>query len=271
MAADFYDERYGGDATENYETYFVPMIGGPIASDLVDVAAIRDRERVLDVACGTGAATRLAAQRVGKRGRVAGLDINPGMLAVARRVTPPELAIAWYETSAEAMPLPDAEFDVVLCSMGLQFMASPLDALREMLRTLAPGGRLALCVPGPKPEIFAAMADGLARHVDPAIAPFVDAVFSLHEAAGLRRLVERAGFREVAVHTTTKTLRLPPPAEFLWQYVHCTPIAQAVADLDDERRAAFERDVCARWREFVTDGALTLSLGMTTATAKARE
>jgi ubiquinone/menaquinone biosynthesis C-methylase UbiE len=68
---------------------------------------------VLDVACGTGVVARLAAERVGATGTVAGIDINPGMLAVARSVTPPGMSIEWYETSAEAIPLPDETFDVV--------------------------------------------------------------------------------------------------------------------------------------------------------------
>jgi ubiquinone/menaquinone biosynthesis C-methylase UbiE len=52
---------------------------------------------VLDVACGTGVVARLAAERVGATGTVAGIDINPGMLAVARSVTPPGMSIEWYE------------------------------------------------------------------------------------------------------------------------------------------------------------------------------
>jgi ubiquinone/menaquinone biosynthesis C-methylase UbiE len=267
MVRDFYGQTYGGSATENYEKYFVPSIGGPIANDLIEVAALRPGERVLDVACGTGVVARLAAQRVGTAGRVAGLDVNPGMLAVARAVAPTDVAIAWYETSAEAMPLPDASFDVVLCQMGLQFMANKLEALREMLRVLAPGGRIALVVPGPTPPIFAAMADGLAHHLDPSVAPFVHAVFSLHDADGLRRLIEQAGFRGIDVRVSTKSLRLPPPTEFLWQYLHSTPLASAVAQLDEHHRAALERDVCAKWQEFVKDGALMLDVGITTATA----
>jgi ubiquinone/menaquinone biosynthesis C-methylase UbiE len=77
---------------------------------------------VLDVACGTGVVSRLAVERVGAKGTVAGLDINPGMLAVARSVTPPRMTIAWRQGSAESMPLPDAAFDVVVCQLGLQFV-----------------------------------------------------------------------------------------------------------------------------------------------------
>lgn len=268
MSTKFYDERQSDDAAEHYESDFVPMIGGPVASDLVEGAALRKGERVLDVACGTGVVARLAAQRVGERGRVAGLDINPAMLAVARRVTPPELAIAWYETSAEAMPLPDAGFDAVLCSMGLQFMENAADALREMLRVLAPGGRLALCVPGPTPKVFATMAD-IAEHLDAALGPFMHAVFSLHDPSAMAERLERAGFRHVVVRTQTKTLRVPPPTEFFWRYLRCTPLAGALARLSEQRRAALEREVVARWREFETEGGMTFGIGMTTATASA--
>src|SRR5919202_168929 len=97
-------EIYSGTAPENYERYFVPAIGAPLAAELLDVAALRPGERVLDIACGTGIVTRLAAERVGADGAVAGVDINPGMLGVARSAGPPELGIDWHEAGAEALP-----------------------------------------------------------------------------------------------------------------------------------------------------------------------
>ena len=74
----------GVNPPENYERYFVPNIGAPVAKDLIEIAALHPNERVLDVACGTGIVARLASQRVGTNGSVVGLDVNPGMLAVAR-------------------------------------------------------------------------------------------------------------------------------------------------------------------------------------------
>src|SRR5438445_13542405 len=82
-------ETYGGSAPENYERYFVPAIGAPLATSLIDIAALRAGERVLDVACGTGIVTRPAAAKVGASGTVAGPDINPGLVAVARLATRP--------------------------------------------------------------------------------------------------------------------------------------------------------------------------------------
>ena len=98
-------EAYGGSAPENYEQYFVPVIGTPLATDLVDVAALRPGERVLDVACGTGVVARLAAERIGATGTVAGIDINPGMLGVARSVTPAGLPIEWHRAAKWLNPI----------------------------------------------------------------------------------------------------------------------------------------------------------------------
>jgi ubiquinone/menaquinone biosynthesis C-methylase UbiE len=136
-------EAYAGSGPENYEKYFVPVIGAPLATDLVQAAELQVGERVLDVACGTGVVTRLAAERVGPTGTVAALDINPGMLAVARTVTPASMAIGWHEASVEKSGLPDEAYDVVLCQMGLQFCSDKAAALREMRRLLAPAGHVA--------------------------------------------------------------------------------------------------------------------------------
>ena len=268
MSQQPYGKDFGGSAPENYERYFVPTIGAPLANDLIDIAALRLGERVLDVASGTGVVAKLASQRVGNTGAVAGLDVNPGMLAVARSATPPGMLIEWHEASAEGMPLPDASFDVVLCQMGLQFMPDKPAALREMHRVLAPGGRLILNVPGPTPRLFAIMGEALARHIGTEAAGFVNHVFSLHDTAELQNLINGAGFRDGSAKADTKPLRLPAPEEFLWHYVHSTPLAGIVAQVDDERRASLERDVVAKWQEFVTDRALMLQVRIVVATAR---
>lgn len=267
MTRSVYDERFRGSAAASYERYFVPAIGAPLAADLVEAAALQPGERVLDVACGTGIVTRLAAERLGDSGRVAGTDVNPGMLEVARSAadgTP----IEWHEANAESLPLADESFDVVLCQMGLQFIPNKLAALREMRRVLASGGRAVLNVPGPTPEPMAIFADALARHVDQKLASFVHLVFSLHEPHEVREIMDSAGFRDIDVRHANKELRVPPPEQFMWQYIHSTPMAGALAELDEERRAALERDVCTQWLKHCRDGAMTLKVGMTTATGR---
>lgn len=259
--------RYGGSPAENYQRYFVPAIGRPVATGLVEAAQLRPGERVLDVACGTGVGARLAREAVGRGSDVTGLDVNPGMLAVARAATPAEMAIDWVEAPAEAMPLPDDSFDAVLCGMGLQFFSDRRAGLAEIRRVLRPGGRFVANLPGPAPPPLEIMAEELARHVGPESASFVHLVFDLHDADEIRELVESAGFTEVETRAAPVGLELPPPRDFLWQYVRSTPLAPAVAEVEEHRRRALERDYAARCADFVEDGALRGAVRMTTVTA----
>jgi len=267
MAELAYDETFSDNEAENYERFFVPAIGGPIARDLVEAAALTPGTRVLDVGCGTGIVARLAAEKLNGGGAIAGLDVNPGMLAVAREVTPDAAGIDWYEANAEAIPLPDGSFDVVLCQMTLQFIPGRVNALREMRRVLAREGRLVLNVPGPTPPLFEIFADALARHVDQQAAPFVHAVFSLNDADDIRDLARDAGFGRTSLTQVMKPLKLPRAKDFMWQYINCTPMATVVAGATNEQRLAMEREVCERWQAFSSGDGLAMEVGMTTLTA----
>lgn len=268
MDGKYFGKDYDGNPAANYERYFVPTIGAPLAADLIQRASLCPGERVLDVACGTGVVARLATQYVGEDGSVAGLDLNRGMLTVARVATPPDASIEWYEASAEAMNLPDGSFDVTLCQMGLQFMPDKPAALREMRRVLRPGGRVLVSLPGPTPRLFAIMGEALAQHIGAEAKGFVDHVFSLNDTAEIRDLVSEVGFHEVDVEADIKSLRLPAPEEFLWQYILSTPLAGIVAQLDGESRNSLERDVVARWQEFMRDHALDFQVRVVVALAR---
>ncbi len=216
---------------------------------------------MLDVACGTGIVARLAAERVGP-GCVTGVDVNPGMLAVARSVA---AAIEWRQADGQATALPDAAYDVALCQLGLQFCADRPAALRELRRVLRPGGRLVVNVPGAAPPVFRTLEEALRAHVSAEAAGFVSVVFSLNDPDELRKLIGDAGFSDVAVDVRTRSLRLAPPLEFLRQYLSSTPLAAAVAD---HQRAALEREVAGRWDAFTDGGGLRLELEVITATAR---
>jgi ubiquinone/menaquinone biosynthesis C-methylase UbiE len=260
-------QAFGGSAPENYERYFVPVIAGPFAHDLIADAALRPGERVLDVACGTGVVSRLAAERVGAGGSVAGLDLNATMLDVARTVPAPAAPpIRWYESTAESMPLPDGAFDVVLCQLGLQFIDDKAATLREIHRVLAKGGRVLVSVPPPT-DFFGVLDAAFARRI-PNAAAFVRAVFSLNDPAEVERLFRGAGFQDVGVRQYTKTIRLPAPRDFLWQYVQYTPLAALLADADHGLLESLERDVVEGWQPWTTAEGMRYEQGMIVATAR---
>lgn len=265
MYKQHFDETYGAQGPKNYERFFVPVIGRPLAEELVEQANLQAGEKVLDVACGTGIVARLASPKVGDKGSVSGLDANPGMLAVARSL---DESIAWYEASAEAIPLPDDTFDVVFCQMGLQFIEDKVVALQEMRRVLAPGGRLLLTVPGPAGSPFSIMAGAMKEHISEQAAGFVFHVFSLHDPVEIKQLAERAGFSETRVEAHKKELRLPKAEEFLWQYVYSTPLAAVVSEADETAHLALEKDIKKRWQGFAHNGSIVFTQRMVTLTAQ---
>jgi ubiquinone/menaquinone biosynthesis C-methylase UbiE len=114
----------------------------PEAAHLVRFAAVRAGERVLDVGTGSGLVAIVAAQH---GARATGVDPTPQLLTKA--VENAALAgcgdIEWHEGAAEALPFPDASFDVVLSQYAHMFSPQPETAAREMLRVLKPAGRLA--------------------------------------------------------------------------------------------------------------------------------
>jgi len=228
-----------GNAAERYEQWVVPFISGPWVPSLLDLLELRAGERVLDVACGTGVVSRLAARRVAPNGTVTGLDLNDGMLSVAGRLPlPPGLAIEWRQGSALALPFAERTFDVVVCQHGLMFFPDRLKALAEMRRVLTPGGRVAVSVwTGPSPY-FTAQREGLARYVSAEAASTGAVAFSLGDAAELGDLLKSAGFSDVVVHLVRLTLRLPAPEEFLLRHLSALPPAALIAAAGDDIRAA---------------------------------
>ena len=152
-----------GDRAELYERYAVARHLRPIAEEFLHRVPVHEHDRGLDAACGTGIVARLVAPRLRAPGNVVGLDLNEGMLAVARRLAPD---IEWRQGDLMALPFDDAQFTLALCQQGLQFVTDRLRALQEMRRVLAPGGRLALNLFGAPSRFHVALADGLARFAD---------------------------------------------------------------------------------------------------------
>jgi len=259
--------RFSGSAPENYERYFVPRIGRPMAEELIARAALQPGERVLDVACGTGVITRLAKEQVGS-GPVTGLDLTPGMLAVAKSVTSTELGITWREANAESMPLADDAFDVVFCGLSLQLMPNKVTALREMRRVLAPEGRLLLSTPGRMPAPFGAIEGALSRNIGPETAGFVKAVFSLDDPAALQAMMMESGLQDIHVERVERRLRMPAPRDFLWQYIQSTPLARAVMEADPAKRDALEHEAVEGLERFVEQDHVILDQGVLIGTAR---
>jgi ubiquinone/menaquinone biosynthesis C-methylase UbiE len=191
---------------EIYDARFVPALFAQWGPVVAAEAEVRKGDRVLDVACGTGALTLAVAEIVGSVGHVVGLDANPQMLAVARRKP---VQIEWLEGRAEALPLPDKSFDAVVSQFGFMFFEDKPQALREMMRVLRPGGRLAVAVcdaveNSPGYGAFALLLDRLfGRQVGDAFR----APFSLGDAGQLHEICREADIEDAEVVERNEKVR----------------------------------------------------------------
>ncbi len=195
-------------AARAYEDLFVPALFMEWCPRLVEAAAIAPGDRVLDVACGTGVLARAAAKVVGPSGSVSGIDLAPGMLALASRLAP---EVTFHHGPAEDLPFDAGAFDKVVSQFGLMFFRDRIQALREMRRVLRPGGRLAIAVWASLDDTpaYAAEVELLDRLAGSAAANALRAPFVLGNPEDVLSLVVRAGFADAAVRTVVGLGRFP--------------------------------------------------------------
>ncbi len=195
-------------AAEIFDRLFLPAMAGPWAVRVADAARLKPGDRVLDVACGTGAIAWEATRRIEPGGSVVGLDQSQEMLAVARRKMP---NLDWRAGSAEALPFEDNAFDAVLCQFGVMFFEDRVQALREMRRVVRPGGRIVVAVwdglertPG-----YATLTNLVERHLGPEFGKPVRDSFALGDIDLVRSLFESAGISAIDVAARAGVARFP--------------------------------------------------------------
>lgn len=256
----------------SYEAFQVRYLFGPWSLDLIERVRPQPGERVLDLACGTGAVAREVLKSISPGGTLVGVDINPDMLRVASEVIDArEPLVRWQQASAESLPLPDASFDIALCQQGLQFFPDKQGALRELRRVLAPGGRIALSVwraleHNPVQHALSKAADGR-------LGKAMAIAFGSGENGGLERMLQDAGFQSVQVVSVEKIIVQPDPDDYVERAVKGA--AAALPDLramtENERAqlsAAVRADMGPTLRSYTTDGELRCPMALHVATAR---
>jgi ubiquinone/menaquinone biosynthesis C-methylase UbiE len=216
-------------AAEIYDEFFVPALFQEWCDRVAEAAELHPGDRVLDVACGTGVLTRAVAARVGPSGAATGLDVNAGMLAVARRKAP---RLDWRSGRAEALPFEAESFDAVVSQFGLMFFEDRRAALTEMMRVLRHGGRLAVAVwdslertPG-----YATVTQLLQRLFGDRAADALRAPFALGDSGALRALFSSAGIPNATVTTSKGTARFPSIEAWMYTDVKGWTLADMIDD-----------------------------------------
>ncbi|HKQ75078.1 MAG TPA: methyltransferase domain-containing protein [Blastocatellia bacterium] len=234
---------------EVYDEFFVPALFQQWGSVVADAAGIGPGQRVLDVACGTGALACAAADRAGIDGVVVGLDPSEDMLSVARRKS---ARVEWRAGRAESIPFPNEDFDAVISQFGMMFFEDQRAALREMMRTLRTGGRLAVAVcdsldhsPG-----YSALVELLQRLFGDRVADAFRAPFALGNPENLMSLCADAGIDGAKVTRREGTVRFASIADLISTERACVWTLGGL--LDDAQFELLLREAEHALRPFVT-------------------
>jgi ubiquinone/menaquinone biosynthesis C-methylase UbiE len=230
-------QRYGWDlAAETYEPLWQRQLADA-QSAMLALASPAPGEQVLDIACGTGLVTFGAARAVGPDGHVLGVDISGRMIgSAAQRATELDLSNCRFaRMDSEALDLPDARFDAVLCALGLMYMPAPERAVQEMRRVLRPGGRICLAVWGERSRCgWAALFPIIDAEVASEVCPLF---FRLGQQDALARLCSDAQFEAIEFRRLPTTLEFRDASEACDAAFVGGPVALAWSRFDEEVRA----------------------------------
>lgn len=204
----------------------------PFADKLV-ASSVAAGDAVLDVACGTGFATRVAATAAGANGSAIGTDINAPMLELAAAISlEADDGLIWREASAMDLPFGDDEFDTVISQQGVQFFPDPSAGVSEMARVTTTGGTVAMTV-------WSNLAGS----------PYLEAMsmmvveFCGADASAIALAAERneittwfvdAGIPDPRIEKHAVSVALPPLTSFVPSHMKATPWASVFGDLSEE-------------------------------------
>jgi len=193
----------------------------PVTEALVEDAGIAGGSAVLDVATGPGEPSLTIAGVVGPAGKVVGTDVVPGMVEAARREADRRgISNASFEVAfAESLPFPDDAFDAVVSRFGVMFFPSPVDSMREWLRVLKPGGRIALAAWhfAERNPFFHAVSNVIERYVAPnPPTPNLPDAFRFAEAGKLQAVLSEAGVTATSERVLQFSIQAPISAEDFW-------------------------------------------------------
>lgn len=241
--------QVAASAAEIYEEFFVPALFADWPEHVLEAVAVEVGDAVLDVACGTGVLAREAARWVGANGSVVGVDVNEGMLTVAKKLTPD---ISWKAAPAEKLPFESGTFDRVVSQFGLMFFDNQKKALREMNRVLRSRGTLAVAVWGSLAATpgYAEVANILADLFGSEVSQSIQAPYALGDKQKLVSLFTQAGLADIKIQTIPGKARFSSIEAWIYTDIKGWTLAEVI---DDEGYEKLRQYAPERLTQFMQD------------------
>lgn len=215
-----------------------------VSDRLVELAQIRQGNRVLDIATGIGEPAATVARKVGPNGKVTATDLSPAMLDIARERAKDaglDRIIEFQQADAESLKVPSQGYDAVVCRFGLMFLPDPVGALKNIRESLVSNGRIAAAVwsSAQKVPAFLLPFEIVMKETGtPPPPPGTPGPFSLADTNRLREIFEKAGFQDIKIESGTVNMKLPSAKDYV-DFVGSTaaPLSAMMAGLPPARQA----------------------------------
>jgi ubiquinone/menaquinone biosynthesis C-methylase UbiE len=233
---------------EKYREVIRQMLA-PVTQALVEDAEIASGSAVLDVATGPGEPALTIAGVVGPEGKVVGTDVVPAMVEAARREAERRgLRHASFEVAfAESLPFSVNAFDAVVSRFGVMFFPSPVESMREWLRVLKPGGKIALAAWHfvERNPFFHSVSNVIDRYVAPTSpTPASPDAFRFAEPGKLQAVLSEAGVTATSERVLQFSICAPISVEDFWT-LRCEiseKLRSRIATLSKQELAALQRE-----------------------------
>lgn len=186
------------------------IVLSPVSEVLIDRAAVKAGDAVIDIGCGCGATSFDLLHKVGPTGRVAGIDISEPMLGRARELAPKDAPVEFVLADATVYPFAPTSTDVLFSRFGVMFFAQPSDSFANMRKALRPSGRLVFAcwrTPRDNPWMMLGLQEAY-KHVPklPEMKPDDPGPFSFANEERVRRILGEAGFSGVGLERVDLSL-----------------------------------------------------------------
>jgi len=236
----------------------------PITRALVEDGQIGGGQAALDIATGPGEPALSLAAVVGPEGKIFGIDPIPEMVAGARRAAERlGLQNTQFEVAgADQLPFPDDMFDAVISRFGVMFFPSPVDGVREMLRVLKPGRKIALAVwhSVESNPFFNSMSRVIDQHFDsPPLAPDAPDAFRFASRGKLLEVVREAGTAAPTERLVQCKIQAAISVEDFWtlRVEMSEKLREKIGSLSGERLAEVRRHAIESLSEHSRDGGMS--------------